>query len=239
MTHPQQPAGYPPLDLPPPPPQRTNTMAILALIFAFLVAPLGIVFGFVARGQIRRTGEGGRGLATAGLVLGIVFTVIGIAAVVLAVLVVAALPKTLRTADVQDQVARTTQSAAGVAPSAVHCPDGQPVRAGYSFECTADLEGQSLTYTVTEQDDQGNLHFESNGFVVVKAVVDSLQQQIGAQIGAPVTATCDTGGKSVYVGPPGSTFTCTVADAADPTTTGQFTVRLSDTRGNVTFAPAG
>lgn len=52
----------------------TNTMAILALIFAFVFCPLGIVFGHIARRQIRERGESGHGLATAGLVLGYVFT---------------------------------------------------------------------------------------------------------------------------------------------------------------------
>jgi hypothetical protein len=50
--------------------RSTNTVAILSLVFAFVFAPLGIVFGHVARNQIRRTGEQGSGLATAGLWLG-------------------------------------------------------------------------------------------------------------------------------------------------------------------------
>jgi hypothetical protein len=54
----------------------TNVMAILALVFAFVFAPLGIVFGHIAKRQIRRTGEGGSGLATAGLVLGYIFTIL-------------------------------------------------------------------------------------------------------------------------------------------------------------------
>jgi len=54
----------------------TNTMAILALVFAFIFAPVAIVLGVLARKQIRRTGEQGMGLATAGLVCGIVFTVL-------------------------------------------------------------------------------------------------------------------------------------------------------------------
>lgn len=62
--------------------RRTNTMAILALVFAFVFSPLAIAFGVVARKQIARTGEGGSGLATAGLVLGIVFTVLSLLYVV-------------------------------------------------------------------------------------------------------------------------------------------------------------
>jgi Domain of unknown function (DUF4190) len=51
---------------------RTNTMAILALVLGFFVSIFGIIFGHVALSQIRRTGEGGRALAIAGLVLGYV-----------------------------------------------------------------------------------------------------------------------------------------------------------------------
>ncbi|MEO3746159.1 DUF4190 domain-containing protein [Plantactinospora sp. B5E13] len=55
----------------------TNVMAILSLVFAFIFAPLGIVFGAVAKKQIRQTGEQGEGLAKAGFWLGVVFTVLG------------------------------------------------------------------------------------------------------------------------------------------------------------------
>jgi hypothetical protein len=57
----------------------TNTMAILSLVFAFVFCPLAIVFGHVARKQIRERGEGGSGLAMSGLVLGYVFTAIQLA----------------------------------------------------------------------------------------------------------------------------------------------------------------
>jgi hypothetical protein len=65
--------GYPAPGYPAPAAQ-TNTMAILALVFAFVFSPLGIVFGHMAKRQIARTGEQGGGLATAGLVLGYIFT---------------------------------------------------------------------------------------------------------------------------------------------------------------------
>lgn len=60
------------------PPQvtQTNTMAILALVFAFVFAPAAIIFGHIAKKQIARTGEQGSGLATAGLILGYIFTTI-------------------------------------------------------------------------------------------------------------------------------------------------------------------
>ncbi|MFF3853926.1 DUF4190 domain-containing protein [Micromonospora sp. NPDC002575] len=58
----------------------TNILAVLSLVFAFAFAPAGIVLGHVAKRQIRRTGEHGDQLATWGLILGYVFTVIGLIA---------------------------------------------------------------------------------------------------------------------------------------------------------------
>jgi peptidyl-prolyl cis-trans isomerase B (cyclophilin B) len=67
----------------------TNGMAIAALILVFLFYPIGIILGHVARGQIKRTREGGRGLATAALVIGylqvaVTVGIIGVAAVLVA-----------------------------------------------------------------------------------------------------------------------------------------------------------
>ncbi|GAC1331513.1 MAG: hypothetical protein NVSMB13_19850 [Mycobacteriales bacterium] len=67
----------------------TNTMAILSLVFAFIFSPLGIIFGFVAKKQIRERGEGGSGLATAGIVIGFVSLVLGIIYVIAIVALVA------------------------------------------------------------------------------------------------------------------------------------------------------
>jgi hypothetical protein len=60
------PQGYPPVAWGRP----TNTMAILALVMAFVFAPAGLILGIVARKQIRRTGEDGAGLALAGIIVG-------------------------------------------------------------------------------------------------------------------------------------------------------------------------
>lgn len=69
----------------------TNTLAIVALVMAFVFSPVGIVLGVIARKQIRETGEAGDGLALAGLIIGAVFTVIAVALVVIWVVAFAAL----------------------------------------------------------------------------------------------------------------------------------------------------
>lgn len=49
---------------------RTNPLAVGALVSAFFMPLAAIVLGHVALGQLSRTGEQGRGLAIAGLVIG-------------------------------------------------------------------------------------------------------------------------------------------------------------------------
>ena len=48
----------------------TNTMAILALVMAFVFAPAGLVLGIIARKQIGQSGEEGDGMALAGIIVG-------------------------------------------------------------------------------------------------------------------------------------------------------------------------
>jgi hypothetical protein len=64
-----------------------NVMAVLALIFGLGGGLLGIIFGHIARSQIRRTGERGLGMATAGLVLGYAGLAVIVVLVVVAIVV--------------------------------------------------------------------------------------------------------------------------------------------------------
>ncbi|MBT4604750.1 DUF4190 domain-containing protein [archaeon] len=47
----------------------TNTLSILSLIFSFLFWPLGLIFGIVSLGQIKKSKEEGKGLAVAGIII--------------------------------------------------------------------------------------------------------------------------------------------------------------------------
>jgi len=82
---PPPPYGYPPPYPGYAPARQTNTLAIAALVSALVFAPLGIVFGHVSLSQIKRTGEEGRGLALAGLIIGYVLTVLTVLTVIVAV----------------------------------------------------------------------------------------------------------------------------------------------------------
>ncbi|MEP6697174.1 MAG: DUF4190 domain-containing protein [Pseudonocardiales bacterium] len=71
---PPQYGGYPPQGPP------TNTMAIVSLVAAFVFFPAGLICGFIARSQIKKTGEQGAGLALAGIIISICQLVILIVA---------------------------------------------------------------------------------------------------------------------------------------------------------------
>ena len=87
------PAARPPMATPV---ARTNGFAIASLacgVGQFMFGPLAtipaIVFGHMARSQIRRTGEQGAGLALAGLILGWAAVVLGVLIIVFGVAVFA------------------------------------------------------------------------------------------------------------------------------------------------------
>jgi hypothetical protein len=79
-----------PSNVPPPPPapvaqqvvyapaQRTNTLAIVGFVLAFFVSIAAVICGHIALSQIKRTGEGGHGLALAAVIIGYVGIAIGI-----------------------------------------------------------------------------------------------------------------------------------------------------------------
>jgi hypothetical protein len=87
--------GYPPPPLggygyPPPQGVGTNGMAIASLVCSLfgwlcIIGPiLGLIFGILALNQIKQTGQGGRGMAIAGIVIGALVIAAGIAFWILA-----------------------------------------------------------------------------------------------------------------------------------------------------------
>ncbi len=87
---------YGPGPYPYPPPAQTNGMAVASLICAFVFAPLGIVFGHISLSQIKRTGEEGRGLAVAGLVISYLVTALTIVALVAGVVLFSWMARVLK-----------------------------------------------------------------------------------------------------------------------------------------------
>ncbi|GAA4771691.1 DUF4190 domain-containing protein [Microbacterium gilvum] len=77
---PGEPPAYPAAGYGSPAPAQTNTMAIVSIIVVWFVSLLGIILGHIALSQIKRTGEGGRGIALTAVVAGYILlglTIIG------------------------------------------------------------------------------------------------------------------------------------------------------------------
>ncbi|WP_167138332.1 DUF4190 domain-containing protein [Diaminobutyricimonas sp. TR449] len=77
MTMP--PAAPPPPYQPAPVGQKYNVLAIISLVTSIVgISLAGIICGHIALSQIKRTGESGRGMAIAGLIVGYIGLVVGI-----------------------------------------------------------------------------------------------------------------------------------------------------------------
>ena len=85
---------------PPPSPQqqtpqpngstKTNSLAIWGLVLAFFFPIIGLILSIVAKSQIKKTGEGGSGLATGGIIVSIVLIIFQILAVIFWIFVISA-----------------------------------------------------------------------------------------------------------------------------------------------------
>ena len=90
MTDPVVPPAAPAYQ-PAPVAQKTNTLAIVGFILAFFVTVAGIIVSAIALRQIKQTGEGGHGLALAGVIIGIVGTLVWVIYIIFAVIYAVAL----------------------------------------------------------------------------------------------------------------------------------------------------
>ena len=131
---------------------------------------------------------------SAGKIIGIIVA----AAVVLGGLAAGALflfaKPVIDEAKVQAEIVRITRDASGLAPTDVRCPTDVPLQAGNVFTCTAQLDGQQVTYTVKQNDDQGNVHIQSSGLVVVDKIEKTLAERVSQNTGVTtVNAECADG----------------------------------------------
>jgi hypothetical protein len=58
--------------------KTTNVWAIVGFIMSFIAPLLGLIFSIIGYNQIKRNGEKGNGLATAGIIISSIFLLIGI-----------------------------------------------------------------------------------------------------------------------------------------------------------------
>jgi hypothetical protein len=161
------------------------------------------------------------------------------ALVVLVGLVTAAVvllaPKTLDMERVEAEVVRITRDQAGISPTDVRCPERVTVETGGTFSCSATLDAQAVSFSVRQDDDQGNVTISGSGFVVLSRVEENLIEQLRQRADFEATADCGPQGRQIVVGGRGTRIDCTIADASNPADTASVVGVVSDDQGTVTF----
>ena len=95
--------------------------------------------------------------------------------------------------------------------SGVDCPKpAQTPKAGDTFMCGADVEGQNVRVEVAVEDDDYNVSFSTLDILFELAETEkSLSQDVSKEFGFDVTVTCGDGMKIVEIG---QSFECTATD---------------------------
>jgi hypothetical protein len=129
-------------------------------------------------------------------------------------------------ASVQKEVVRITVNEVSVEPPGVQCPSDVKFEKGNTFTCSATLQGQPLTYTITQTDGEGGLNIAHDRVLSVKEVSDELAAQLTRDVGEKVVAVCGTDGQTVIVNTPGTAINCGAANAANPDRNAPVTVQI-------------
>ncbi|MFN8168752.1 MAG: DUF4333 domain-containing protein [Candidatus Nanopelagicales bacterium] len=123
---------------------------------------------------------------------------------------------------------------ADVAVSVV-CPAGVAIKKGATSECTAQVDGQQLGFTVTQADTEGNVDFAATAAVLdVVKLQTQTAEQYGQQKGGTWTADCGSAGKAFLVQAVGASFDCTFTSSSGDTK--PYTVTVKDLDGNVSWS---
>ncbi len=168
-----------------------------------------------------------------GAIVGVVVTVLVLAGLGIGAFFLLA-GKVLDTAEAERQIVALTEEQAGVTVTDVTCPEDVELAAGTVTTCTAQIEGQEVTYSVEQTDDEGNVTISSNAvFVQVTDVEATLTEQFTAETGLEVVSACESE-HSVLVAADGLQLDCVVSAADDPTDSAAVVASI-DAAGDVTF----
>lgn len=130
------------------PEPKYNVLAIISLVSAFLISLAAIITGHLALSQIKKSGEKGRGLALAGLILGY----LGILASAVFLIVTLAVIIPASSAAIDAKMTKQSASAAETRPADIADPQPSPWEGVSKEFCdvVAEMTAQSGT-AVTEE----------------------------------------------------------------------------------------
>lgn len=145
---------------------------------------------------------------------------------------------TLDTAVVEQRIVAETDLQAGAAATDVDCPTDVAAQTGSTFTCTAQLDGQPVTYTVRQEDAEGNVHFElDDEIVLLDQVEQMLTDQLATDHGLTVTSSCGSDGRRVLVDGTQTPVPCTVTNVDDASDTLALVVTV-EADGSISYVEA-
>jgi hypothetical protein len=197
---------------------KTNTLAIIAIICSIIIAPVGLVLGIVALSQIKKTKEGGHGLALASIIISIVIMLFQFLAVAIFWGAIFSINKAANDAGVSVNTNTGTVSVNKDGNSAqigegVKLPDGfpsaMPIYSGAKLSAASKTNGTDYTVTATTNDSVDKVvnyyktQLASNGWTIDSSSDSSDSSGKGTLISASTSSL--SGSVGVYGGSGNST----------------------------------
>lgn len=105
----------------------------------------------------------------------------------------------------------SSYSSIGEQVSGVDCPEQSPAPGkGDTFDCTAEVAGQTVRVETTVTDDDYNVDFSTRDTLYdMPGTATALTDDLSNQLGFPVTVDCGEGLRTIEIG---TTFDCTATD---------------------------
>ncbi|PSB05129.1 DUF4333 domain-containing protein [Merismopedia glauca] len=139
--------------------------------------------------------------------------------------------QTLNLNDAQGKIKDELAKQTGLEVKSVNCSGQVKVKAGETFECKADTNAGNIPITAKLQDDKGLFAWNTQNFVNLKVVEDSIQKGLKEQVKVDVTANC--GDPKYKVAKAGDTFKCQVEDKQKNKK--DVEVAVKDNEGNISW----
>lgn len=136
---------------------KYNVLAIISLVSAFVISLAAIITGHIALSQIKKTGEKGRGLALAGVILGYIGIVAGAVAILVMITVgMSAGQAAIDIAERQQDAVATQEASAGADERTAPVTDGTVT----PEVCAAFAGAQGAMEAATTANERGEVGME-------------------------------------------------------------------------------
>ena len=139
----------------------------------------------------------------------------------------------LDVAKLQDQIGTDLKKLTPEQEVTVSCPQSVSASAGATFDCTATVGGQTVTYVVTQTDGDGNVTYtRQEALMDLDTLERTVRTQLQEQVQGNWAVECGDKRSRLLAEEPGATFVCKASDGSELV---PVTVTVKDVEGNITW----